>query len=391
MNKLFLILFFLVNFSSNLYAYNKEACEQIEDFLLDETDRSISKPVDVWVDLILGELIEIDGKKENFTANVEFSITWQDNNSLSLAKNLFGNNSYRCTWDENDNIIGNFNFFTPAFGWTNKIDYDEDKEFEEVSYTYWAEYEDEPASVEMGTKKKVVSKFKTDFNYRSFPFDTQKIGFGLINYDSNYFETWGHENITIRMQHKDPDLLLKRSSQTVSGWDLGDQTLEKYIKKVDEQNTHTSIANLSQELTRNSGYYVFKVIGPILIILIICWPVFWTSSKELESRLTVTIVCFLSLIAYNYVIDDELPKLSYLTLMDYIVLLSYVFAAVPSILSIISHRYYQANNNEFLRIDRWAGIAGPVLFIIFLYLLTTTVASINIEHSDQILRTLTFN
>jgi hypothetical protein len=391
MNKLFLILFFLVNFSSNLYAYNKEACEQIEDFLLDETDRSISKPVDVWVDLILGELIEIDGKKENFTANVEFSITWQDNNSLSLAKNLFGNNSYRCTWDENDNIIGNFNFFTPAFGWTNKIDYDEDKEFEEVSYTYWAEYEDEPASVEMGTKKKVVSKFKTDFNYRSFPFDTQKIGFGLINYDSNYFETWGHENITIRMQQKDPDLLLKRSSQTVSGWDLGDQTLEKYIQKIDEQNTHTSIANLSQELTRNSGYYVFKVIGPILIILIICWSVFWTSSKELESRLTVTIVCFLSLIAYNYVIDDELPKLSYLTLMDYIVLLSYVFAAVPSILSIISHRYYQANNNEFLRIDRWAGIAGPILFIIFLYLLTTTVASINIDHSDQILRTLTFN
>jgi hypothetical protein len=381
----------LVNFSSNLYAYNKEACEQIEDFLLDETDRSISKPVDVWVDLILGELIEIDGKKENFTANVEFSITWQDNNSLSLAKNLFGNNSYRCTWDENDNIIGNFNFFTPAFGWTNKIDYDEDKEFEEVSYTYWAEYEDEPASVEMGTKKKVVSKFKTDFNYRSFPFDTQKIGFGLINYDSNYFETWGHENITIRMQQKDPDLLLKRSSQTVSGWDLGDQTLEKYIQKIDEQNTHTSIANLSQELTRNSGYYVFKVIGPILIILIICWSVFWTSSKELESRLTVTIVCFLSLIAYNYVIDDELPKLSYLTLMDYIVLLSYVFAAVPSILSIISHRYYQANNNEFLRIDRWAGIAGPILFIIFLYLLTTTVASINIDHSDQILRTLTFN
>ena len=391
MNKLFLILLFLVSFSSNLYAYNKEACEQIEDFLLDETDRSISKPVDVWVDLMLGELIEIDGKKENFTANVEFSITWQDNNSLSLAKNLFGNISYRCTWDENDNIIGNFNFFTPAFGWTNKIDYDEDKEFEEVSYTYWAEYEDEPASVEMGTKKKVVSKFKTDFNYRSFPFDTQKIGFGLINYDSNYFETWGHENVTIRMQQKDPDLLLKRSSQTVSGWELGEQTLEKYIQKIDEQNTHTSIANLSQELSRNSGYYVFKVIGPILIILIICWSVFWTSSKELESRLTVTIVCFLSLIAYNYVIDDELPKLSYLTLMDYIVLLSYVFAAVPSILSIISHRYYQANNNEFLRIDRWAGIAGPVLFIIFLYLLTITVANINIDHSDQILRTLTFN
>ena len=391
MYRFIFLLFCFTVFSSNLFAYNKEACEQIENFLLSETDRSISKPVDVWVDLTLGELIEIDGKKQNFIANVEFDIAWQDDSSLNLAKNLFGNDNYRCSWDENDNVIGNFNFFTPAFGWTNKIDYDEDKEFEEVSFTYYSEYEDQPAMVWMGTKTKVVSTFKTDFNYRSFPFDTQNIGFGLINYDSDYIGTWGHENITIRMQQKDPELILKRSSSSVSGWDLGEQKLEKYTQKIDEQNTHTSIANLSQELTRNSGYYMFKVIGPIIIILIICWSVFWTSSKELESRLTVTIVCFLSLIAYNYVIDDELPKLSYLTLMDYVVLLSYIFAGIPSILSIVSHRYYQSNKNEFLKIDQWAGIAGPILFIALLYLLVSIIANINIENSDELLKSITFN
>ena len=31
--------------------------------------------------------------------------------------------------------------------------------------------------------------------------------------------------------------------------------------------------------------------------------------RELESKLTITIVCLLSLIAYNFVIDKDLPKL----------------------------------------------------------------------------------
>ncbi len=391
MIRFYILLLILILFNSSVFAYNKEACEKIEDFLLSETDRSISKPVDVWVDLILGELIEIDGKKENFTANVEYLITWEDNGALEIAKSLFKSQSYRCSWDENDNVIGEFNFFKPAFGWTNKIDYDEDKEFEEVSFTYWAEDENYASYIEMAVKKKVVSKFKTEFNYRSFPFDVQNIEFGLINYDDLYLGTWGTENIILKMTQKDPDLILRRSKGTVSGWQLGEQRLEKYIQKIDNQNTYTSIANLSQSLSRNSGYYVFKVIGPILIILVICWSVFWTSSKELESRLTVTIVCFLSLIAYNYVIDDELPKLSYLTLMDYIVLLSYVFAAFPSILSIVSHRYYQANKEEFLRIDKWAGVAGPSIFLILLYILIILIANINYDYSDELLKSITFN
>ena len=55
---------------------------------------------------------------------------------------------------------------------------------------------------------------------------------------------------------------------------------------------------------------------------------------ELESKLTITIVCLLSLIAYNFIIDKEIPKLEYLTTIDWIILLSYFYAAMPNILSI---------------------------------------------------------
>ena len=73
------------------------------------------------------------------------------------------------------------------------------------------------------------------------------------------------------------------------------------------------------------------------------WSIFWISPKEIETRLTVTIVCLLSLIAYNFVIDQDLPKLKYLTIMDYIILLSYTFCTIPTVASIYAFFCYKKN------------------------------------------------
>ena len=62
-----------------------------------------------------------------------------------------------------------------------------------------------------------------------------------------------------------------------------------------------------------------------MLILIISWSVFWLNPKYLEGRLTVGVVCLLSLIAYNFVVDKDIPKLGYLTIMDYIILVSCLF------------------------------------------------------------------
>ena len=385
-----IICLFFIFLSSNVHAYKKEACLEIENFLTSGTDRDIPKPLDVWVDLNLKEIQKIDGKNQSFTAGYEYKITWEDNASLDLAKSIFGDESYGCMWEESDRAFLEFNFFRPAFGFTNKLSYDEDQEFKEIQFAYYPTDENYSAAIWMTVRATGVSSFKTEFNYRSFPFDQQKIEFGLINYDSVYRGTWGHDYINIKMTQKDPDLLLKYSKNTVSGWQVGKPILEKITQKIDNDGSLTTIANLNQEITRNSIYYIFKVISPIFIILVICWSVFWTSAKELESRLTVTIVCFLSLIAYNYVIDDELPKLAYLTLMDYIILCSYIFAAIPSILSIIAHRNYQNSGNEFIKLDRWTRFTGPLLFLAIVYILVVIITNNNIDHSGNLLRNISF-
>ena len=128
-----------------------------------------------------------------------------------------------------------------------------------------------------------------------------------------------------------------------------------------------------------------KTIGKIILILMVCWSVVWVDPKELEARLTITIVCLLSLIAYNFVIDSELPKLEYLTVLDWIVLISYVYATVPNFLSIISFRLQKTNlkmSNKLEQISKRYGLSSYVLSIFLIVLLN---ANLNPDNSSSLI------
>ena len=131
---------------------------------------------------------------------------------------------------------------------------------------------------------------------------------------------------------------------------------------------------------RKSGYYIFKIIVPIILILMICWSSVWINPREIESRLTITIVCLLSLIAYNFVIDADMPKLEYLTIMDYIILISYVYSAIPNFLSIYSfylHKLDKQRTEKYELIEKKYGLSSYLLIILIIILFNVNNAPEN--------------
>ena len=95
----------------------------------------------------------------------------------------------------------------------------------------------------------------------------------------------------------------------------------------------------------------------------VCWSSVFIAAKELESKLTITIVCLLSLIAYNFVIDNEIPKLEYLTIIDWIILASYFYAALPNFLSILSFNLYKGKTILLKKEIIFPKIWSNILFI----------------------------
>ena len=227
-----------------------------------------------------------------------------------------------------------------------------------------------------------VYGIKNKFNLRAFPFDRQKISLELIdgkyNLDKRNIFVSERAHIFLNEYVKKNEIL---------GWDLKGYELNpfQYQSPFNMKGDFSDGLRLDFLIERKHGYYVFKVIVPIVLILLICWGSVWIEPKEIESRLTITIVCLLSLIAYNFVIDSEMPKLEYLTVMDWIILISYIYATIPNFLSIISFRLQKTNLPMCEIIETYSKKYGILSYVTIIFVIVAINANLNPENSSALI------
>ena len=201
-----------------------------------------------------------------------------------------------------------------------------------------------------------IATFKSSFDYRSFPLDRQTLRFDFQNrnqeglmYFYEYTEAYknGFNNLELyEWRKKDFEMNLIRDKAMTGG--------------------NAVVASYQINIERNYVYFITKIYLPIVIILLLAISVMWINPKELESRLTLSVVCFLALITYTFIIDKDLPKLSYLTIMDQIILISYVFAAIPTLESIYITKFGLGEGKAEALDLRYRKFL-PLLYICLLY------------------------
>jgi hypothetical protein len=83
--------------------------------------------------------------------------------------------------------------------------------------------------------------------------------------------------------------------------------------------TGRPIAGMTLEFDgrRHLGFWAGKAFISVAIIVAMSWIVFWLDPKFVAPRLSVSVTSMLTLIAYRFLLDGALPKLSYLTRMDF--------------------------------------------------------------------------
>jgi hypothetical protein len=120
------------------------------------------------------------------------------------------------------------------------------------------------------------------------------------------------------------------------------------------------------EAERKAGYFIVKVIIPLLLIVFMSWIVFWIDPKESGSQISVAITAMLTLIAYRFAVGSDLPKVSYLTRLDYFILGSTILVFASLIEVVVTSSYARTGRLERARaIDRWSSWLFPAIFILF--------------------------
>jgi len=220
--------------------------------------------------------------------------------------------------------------------------------------------------------------FKNNFKFQSFPFDAQKLSYDIILVNNGRANTNNSLFIPTNQAYK---FLFGIKDVDLNEWKHSGADYKNDIM-ADGGYDNNSVT-FYHNIERNFSYYLFKIILPIIIILFISLSVLWIHPREIEARLTVSIVCLLSLIAYTFIIDKDIPKLSYLTIMDYVVLVSYFFSVLPTIETIIVHNHINKTTNtkglEYaMKIDKVAIKAIPASYFLILLWIFNSVISGNL-------------
>ena len=372
---------------------NNELSLQIDELDYNKTTDGVSK-AEASIYVTIKNISQIDVKDNTFESDLVLSVSWKMKNLHPLIKEYMILNKAKgeywyCkfTPEEFEKMqIGEVFFETINSVKQNENLINDEYRFDISNYLYASgtysveDFNDENKDfIEITHEKKGNFTFSNDYNLKAFPFDRQLLKIKVAD------PTRNKESLELLADNYTSNGL---ESFKLNGKILEWKIIDAYAKYYNEENSIdgsiSSGLEIILEIERNFQYYIFKIICPIILILLVCWSVFWIHPKELESKLTITIVCLLSLIAYNFVIDKDLPKLSYLTILDYIVLLSYVFATIPNFISIYSFEKHRVKNPVWKIIDKKSRVYGPATYLILVFFIIF-INSFNNENTSAFL------
>jgi hypothetical protein len=157
------------------------------------------------------------------------------------------------------------------------------------------------------------------YDLRKFPFDTQRLQLEIQPFLS------AASDIRFASQPLASTGISPEQHTDLAGWKFKD--LQYSAEKV----AYVSSSSASNEamfqlvMTRRAGFYIWKAFVPLLMMTLIPSVVFWIDVSQFDWLLKIPMTMLLSMVALEFTIARDLPRIGYITLLDAIFLASFAF------------------------------------------------------------------
>ena len=138
---------------------------------------------------------------------------------------------------------------------------------------------------------------------------------------------------------------------------------------VDEQPTNANGVDLTQvsfsfHVHRKSGFFVWKALVPLYVLIVLCFSGFLFNTADLSGRMGHTMTGFLAAAATLYVVGESLPKVDFLTKIDQMVTLCTLLLAFMATSFCIIAIWQEDFGEDWAK--RWNWIAAVTLAAFFI-------------------------
>ncbi len=298
----------------------------------------IRQPAEVQVGIIMEQITGVDQKSENFGVVVDMEMRWID------PKLAFSPDECQCPFQTFN--LSSFDKYLaqkgitewPAFTLFNQQGR-RDSQSQLVAVT--------PQGEALYVERFSATLQAPDFNFERFPFDTQQF---FIRIKSVFPE----------------EFFVYRDLEGVSalGEQLGEEewVVNDFETSIDTHNNGSRFS-FGFSAHRHLNFYIFRIFVPVMVIIIVSWFTFFL--KDYGKRVDVASANLLLFIAFNFTISDSLPRLGYLTLLDTILISTFVVTALVIVFNVYLKRLEVDGKQNFAnRVDKYMIWIYPVAYFV---------------------------
>ena len=325
---------------AGLFAASIQLARSAETPTLIDRPRADSGPTQISVAIWFVDISSIDSAQQSFTADVVVVFQWKDPR-LTHTGGGAALYSLDRIWNPRVVVVNETNSINHRF----------------------------PDSVEVaadGTviyRQRFVGSFTQALVLKSFPFDKQvfRVQLAAVKYSPS--------EVNFVPDQKWIAAGIKQAAGISPSITLPDWTVEKWDVKPVVYTLAPGLENSGYvfEFTasRNLQHYILKVILPLVLIVMMSWAVFWIDPATSNSQISIAVTSMLTLIAYRFAVDSQLPRLPYMTRLDAFFLTSTLlvfFSLIEVLVTTILDNNKQTARAK--KIDRYCRAIFPAIFAV---------------------------
>ncbi|MDH4046267.1 MAG: hypothetical protein OEW06_17605, partial [Gemmatimonadota bacterium] len=202
---------------------------------------------------------------------------------------------------------------------------------------------------------RLTGRFSAPMNLAAFPLDRQTFSVWVVA------PPLGGRPVALTPDTSLTDL--RGAQLSVSDWTIAETHLVAKEYRATPSSEPLAGVALVVSATRNRGYYVIQVLIPLVAIVLMAWTVFWIDPAVVATRVGVVVSTMLTLIAYRFMLGNLVPKLSYLTRLDYFMLGATSMVTLTLFVMAGTSYLARAGRGTIVeRIDRVGRVAFPLVF-----------------------------
>ncbi|MEM9275681.1 MAG: flagellar biosynthesis protein FlgM [Cyanobacteria bacterium P01_F01_bin.143] len=144
-------------------------------------------------------------------------------------------------------------------------------------------------------------------NLRRFPFDEQTLRIQIMSF------VFSPEEVQFTVNNQLTGLTEEVS---LPNWSTDNPFAHNGSRHIAHLNQNFVCFDYELKVKRYSGYYISRVMLPLILIVSMSYAVFWFPPEEAMPQIAISVTAVLTLVTYEFTLQQSLPRVPYLTVLD---------------------------------------------------------------------------